>query len=545
MPATLLAHGREATERGTWNEAYQALTSGVEREDPTPDDVRLTALAAALTGHFEQAIAYWEDAHRRFLDEADVPGAVRCAFWIGVQLSYRAEHAPAAGWFQRARRLLEETDTECVEEGYLLVPGALGALNSGQPDTALELFRSINEFAERFADPDLTALARLGMGQAHVAMGAPNDGVAMLDEAMAAVTADEVSPLAAGIVYCGVVITCRKAFDLRRAQEWTAALSRWCARQDGLKPYQGQCLVHRSEIMQLRGDWSDALSEIEDACRHLDSVPGDPVRGMARYQQGELLRLRGQFAAAEEAYRDAGEWGHPVQPGLALLRLAQGRTADAETAIRRVMADEGGDDVERARVLSACVEIMLAIEDVAAARSAADDIVTIAERFGTTYLQAVAATAHAAVLLAEGDASSASPEARRAWLGWRELPAPYEAAQARVLVARACLELGDTDTAAMQIDAARTVFEELGAAPALERLAELTDDEDAPPPAGLTPRELEVLRLVATGATNRSIADTLVISERTVDRHVSNIFTKVGVTSRSAATAWAYEHGVT
>jgi ATP/maltotriose-dependent transcriptional regulator MalT len=442
----------------------------------------------------------------------------------------------------RAQRVLEEAALDCVEQGYLRLPGALRALEGGDPDAAYGVFREITRIADRFRDPDLMALGRLGQGRALVVAGEAARGVALLDEAMVGVTAGEVSAIAAGIVYCTVILVCRDSFDLRRAQEWTAALTRWCAEQPDLQPYRGQCLVHRSEIMQLRGEWSQAWAEVCQAREHLAAQVRDPALGMAMYQQAELLRLRGDYSQAEQAYREASGWGHLVQPGLALLRLAQGRLEDAGPAIRRAV-DEAEGPLQRSRVLAAYVEIALAAGDSARARAAADELYRIAADFDTPYLRAVVGYVHGSVLLAEGEAAAASAALRRSLAAWQELDAPYEAARVRLAMARVCRELGDHDTAGLELEAARRVFEDLGAVPALARVRELAGDATSRAVGGgLTSREVEVLRLVATGATNRQVADQLVISDKTVARHIANIFTKLDLSSRSAATAYAYEH---
>ena len=535
------ARGREAYARQSWGEAVAALSAADAQEPLTVDDLERLAIAAFLNGREDASLAALERAHRRLLADGQVARAVRWAFWIALTSAQRGQHAVAGGWLARAERLLHDAALDCVERGYLRVPAGLHALGSGEAGTALATFEEVLATAVRFSDPDLAALGRLGCGQALVAKGEPVDGVARLDEAMLAVTSGDVSPMVAGIVYCAVIITCRKIFDLRRAQEWTTALSRWCASQEGLQPYRGQCLIHRSEILQLRGEWSDALGEVEQACEHLGGIPGNPVLGMARYQQAELLRLRGELDEAEIAYRGASEWGHPVQPGLALLRLAQGRIEDATAAARRVVDATAGDRVERSRVLAAFVEIMLAVDDVDSARSAADELSEIARDFAAPYLEAVAATARGAVMLAERDASAAADALRDALSVWQELDAPYESARVRVLTARACRLLGDEDTATLELDAAGHVFEQLGAAPASAEVAELSRSASDATPGSLTPREVEVLSLLATGATNRQIAETLVISEKTVARHLSNLYTKIGVSTRAAATAWGYQ----
>jgi DNA-binding NarL/FixJ family response regulator len=541
---------RAAYQRRAWTEAYQALSALDAESMLGAADLDRLGTAAYLIGRAEAAADGWERAHRSYLDSGAVAEAVRCAFWLGLTLMLGGEHARGGGWLARAGSVLAEAPPDCVEHAYLRLPAALQALSSADFDTALGTLREVAVIADRVRDPDLMALSRLGQGQALVGSGDSAGGTAMLDEAMLEVTTGDVSPIAAGIIYCAVILACRDIFDLRRAQEWTAQLSRWCAEQPDLAPYRGQCLVHRSEIAQLRGDWAQAWAEAQQAREHLAATPGDPVLGMALYQQAELLRLRGDYAAAERAYQEASGRGHPVQPGLALLRLAQGRLADASAAIHRVAAEAEGP-VQCARVLAAYVEIALAAGDTGEARSAADELGRIAAGFGSSYLRAVVGYAHGTVLLVEGDPVAAGAALRRALAGWQELNAPYEAARVRLAMASACRALCDHDTAGLELDAARRAFAELGAEPALAQLRELPAETRRAGPAGragpvtaggLTAREVEVLRLVATGATNRQIADSLVISDKTVARHVANIFAKLDVSSRSAATAYAYQH---
>lgn len=395
--------------------------------------------------------------------------------------------------------------------------------------------------ADRFRDTDLVAMACHGRGRALIRLGKTAEGVALLDEAMVAVTADEVSPLVAGDIYCSVIEACDEIFDVRRAQEWTSALTHWCASQPDLVPYRGQCLIRRAELMQLHGAWPAAMDEAERACERLSEPLGQAAIGAAFYQRAELLRLRGEFAKAEDAYRQANQHGRRPQPGLSQLRLAQGEVDAAAAAIRRVVED-AKDRRIRSKVLAAYVEIMGAAHDVPAARAAADELSEIAAVLDSVFLRAASAHASGAVLLAEGDARAALDILQQAGTIWHALDAPYEGARTRVLMALASRQLGDDDSADLELEAARQAFKQLGAAPDLARTQDLAQRKAPEASGGLSAREVQVLRLLATGKTNRAIADELFISEKTVARHVSNIFTKLGLSSRAAATAYAFKH---
>jgi DNA-binding CsgD family transcriptional regulator len=537
-----LARGRDAFARRAWSDACAELAPAAA----DVDDLDRLAIASYLTGRDAECIDAWARAHREAMHGGDIARAARCAFWLGFTQLLRNEVAVGSGWLARAQRLLDDAGLDTVEQGYVLLPGALQRIES-DPETAFATFERAGRIGERFGDSDLATIGRLGRGQSLVNLGRVAEGVAWLDEALVAVTAGEASPIVVGIVYCAVIQTLHGISDLRRAQEWTAVLTDWCASQPDLVPYRGQCLVHRAEIMQLHGDWSDAFDEVRRACEHLSRPPAQPAVGDAHYQQGELHRLRGEAAEAEAAYRRASDWGRAPYPGLALLRLAQGRAAVAAAAVRRVL-DESGDRVARSSMLGPAVEVLLAAGDLTAAREAADELQDIAAEVDLPAVEAAANEAAGAVRLAEGDPRGALGPLRAACQAWRGLDAPYQAARVRVLLGRAYRQLGDEDGAALELDAARATFERLGAVPDLARLAEPQsppggrDRAGGPGPGGLTGREIEVLALVASGKTNRAIASELVISEKTVARHLSNIFTKLGLSSRAAATAYAYEH---
>jgi ATP/maltotriose-dependent transcriptional regulator MalT len=537
---TALQRGREAFGRQEWADA-ETLLSTADREDPIgPEDLGRLAMSTYLLGRYDESAAISRRAYQASIRAGDVGGAARSAFWIAVEHLGRGEMAPAAGWLARAERLLGEDERERVESGYLLIAAAARTLALGDAAAALETYKRADDLASRFVDPDLKVLARLGRGEALIALRQAAEGLALMDEVMVSVTSSEVSPAVVGIAYCTVIDSCQRVFDLRRAQEWTTALDRWCESQPQLVHFRGQCLLNRAELKRLHGAWEDAATEAGRASERLGEPEPDPALGDAIYQTAELHRLRGELSDAEAAYRRASRLGRRPEPGIALLRLAQGRTEAAVAIISRA-ADEATDYFDRPRLLGPLVEIMLASGSTAAARLAADEMVRIADEVGAPLLTAMAARADGAVRLAEGDPRAALAALRGSWSTWRELGAPYEAARAQVLIGFACKELGDSESAAMELDAARNVFSELGALPDLARLKALEQGAKAPM-GGLTARELEVLRLVAAGKTNRAVAEALVISDKTVARHLSNIFDKLGVSSRAAATAYAYEH---
>ena len=534
-----LEQGRESYSSSAWATAYETLSRADQQTPLAAGDLELLATSAYMLGREDEWIGLVERAYHGYAEAGGTQRAVRCAFWIGIHLALRGEMGPATGWLGRAQRLLERVDGECVEQGYLLMPVVFQHEAEGDWEGASATAAEAAEIGERFGDADLFALAIHAQGDVLVRYGRVREGLGLLDEAMVAVTTEALSPIVTGIVYCGVILACEEVYELRRAKEWTAALTRWCERQPDLLAFTGRCLVHRAQLMQLRGDWLDALAEAQRAGQRFEEAMNQAAAAKACYLQGEVHRLRGEFGQAEEAYGQASRLGLEPQPGWALLRLAQGNAPAAAAAIRRALG-ETTERPRRAGLLPAAVEIMLATGKLDDAREASRELEGIATEYESDMLRAMHAQAGGAVELAAGEAGTALVDLRQASQAWQQLEAPYEAARARVLVGHACRALGDEDAFALELAAARSAFEELGATPDLALLDLLT----APvgDTHGLTARELEVLRLLATGKSNREIAASLVISEHTVARHVQNIFTKLGVPSRTAAGAFAFEH---
>jgi ATP/maltotriose-dependent transcriptional regulator MalT len=535
-----LESGRKSLGNRAWGAAFRHLAAADAEAPLESRDLEAQAMAAFLIGKEVECAELLTRAHRGFVDEGQPRKAALCAYRLGFTSLINGDIAQAGGWFSRAERLLEG-EGDCVEKGYLLLPVGYQGVYTGHAAQGYKTFVEAAKIGERFGETDLVTLARQGQGRALIRQGRIADGVALLDEAMIAVRAGDVSAITAGSVYCSVLTACGEIFDMRRAQEWTTALDQWCSSQPDIVPYRNHCLVLRAEILQLHGAWPDALTEIQQACERLAHPPPKPELGSAFHSLGEIHRVRGEFAEAEEAYRKASRWQRTPQPGLAQLRLLQGDIEAAYEAIRQV-ADEVKESGARAKVLDAYVEISLAAKDVSAARSAADELAEIARHVDAPLLHAVSGRANGAVLLAEKDAQGALVELRKSLNIWRELNAPYEAARVRVLIAQACGELGNCDAAELELGSAREIFKELGAAPALAHANALALRKTMDAAGPLTAREMEVLKLVASGMANRKIAGTLGISEKTVARHISNIFVKLDLSSRAAATAYAYEH---
>ena len=533
-----LHQARETYERREWVAAYRAL-SDLDDAHLQADDFAALAITAFLLGHRNDCVQALQRAYQAELEEDDTLGAVRAAYWLAITLWQGGEVAIGNGWLARGQRLLERIEEDVVERGYLLERATFGHIAKGEFAEAAAAAPKVTEYGRRFGDPDLTAMGLHIEGRLTIFSGHVADGLRLLDEAMVWVMAGEVSPILSGVIYCSCVEACQQVSDFGRMGEWTHALTIWCDSQPGLVAFTGQCAVHRGQLMRLHGAFHDAISELEHAAARYAAAGGNPAVGQAHYERGEALRITGENDAAEAAYTEAATYGHPAQPGRALLWLARGRSDAASAAIHRVVA-EVQDPVHRSQLLPTAVDVLVAVGELEEAASLADQLGGFGSAFGCSALQAAGEYARASVALARADAEDALAAARGAADAWARLSAPYEVARCRVLIGRALRLIGDAESAVAELAEARRAFARLGAAPAEHEVAVLLGD--ARVPGGLSPRELEVLRLVAAGKSNPEIAAALVLSGKTVSRHLSNIFAKLDVGSRTAAAAFAFEH---
>jgi ATP/maltotriose-dependent transcriptional regulator MalT len=524
-----LGPARAAYAERAWQRAYDAFAEAESEGPLDAEDYDRFAISAHLLARLPEYFSIRERAYTSLLASGDRVAAAEAALWIGVQKIVQGEVAEGSGWTARAARIVTEDGTDSRAAAFLAVAQAFDAAMAGDPERAARMTGECVEAARRLGYVNYAALSLHQQGMFLMAAGHTEAGLACLDEAMLEVAAGGCSALVEGIIYCNVVEACWSVYELTRAQQWTAAMTQWVAAQPQMRNFSSECQVRRAELKQLNGLWSEALAELDS----VSPTDRDPwASGRAACVRGNLDRMLGRFDAAEESFAHAVRLGEDPQPGLALLRLARGSVQAAAAMVRRALA-ETHQPGARVQVLAAATEILLAVGETDAAGAAADELLELGAANRSLVGIAVGQQARAAVCLARGAAADALPLLRDALGTWVRMRAPYDEARTRVLLADACRALGDRESADREVDAARAIFERLGALPDLARL---TGSEEL-----LSPRELEVLRLVATGATNRAIAEQLVLSERTVDRHVSNIFGKLGVTSRAAATAYAFD----
>jgi ATP/maltotriose-dependent transcriptional regulator MalT len=528
---------REAYDRGDWADALQGLRG---KGGLGADDTLALATSAYLMGNVDEAIRALQGGYQDMIKNGDSLGAVRFGFWLALILNVRGDVAIGTGWVARGQRLLENEPADLPERAYLLIHDFFQYLERGDVATAFETAGRVVELARRFSNDDLVALGLMCQGRVRIYSGQVREGLAVLDEAMVGISAGEASPIIAGMVYCSMIEACQEVSDFSRAASWTSALTRWCDTQPGLVPYTGQCSLHRGQIMRLHGAYDEALGEFARAQRRYRLEGTTAPAALALTEQGDVLRIQGKLDEAEDCYRQSAELGYEPQPGLALCWLARGRTPAAVSAMRRLLAETQGP-VGRSRMLPGGVHVMVAAALIDEAREHADELAEIASLFGNPAVRAMAAYARATVELASGQVVEALSQARESTRLWSDIGSPYEAARARVLVARALRELGDEDSATGELAVAGRAFAEVGAAPAAQEVDKLLGRAR---PGGLTEREIEVLSLVAEGKSNYEIARVLVLSQKTVERHLSNIFSKLDVSSRTAAAAYAHDHGL-
>lgn len=529
--------------RGEWLTAYEFLGKAEAQQEFDGNVLERFATAAYMVGREENFVGLMQRAYDSYSDSGAILKAAHAAFWIGLTLLFRGEFGQGTGWLKRSERHVDESGADCVERGYILLPRVESLVSAGDLAAADRIALEAVAVGARFGDKDLLAIARHLRGRIQLQAGRMSEGLALLDETMVAATTNRLSPVVTGLIYCSVIEICQNFQMYRRAKEWTDALAGWCHKQPELVAFTGRCLIHRSEVLIFDGKWKDALAEASAACRRLIDGPVQHHAAPAFYQEGEVHRLSGRFAEADECYRKSSQLGFDPQPGLALMRLMQGKTQSARSSIKRSLVAES-DDFKRMRLLPAAIEIALGVNDEAAARDFCSEFARLAERFPSELAEATLAEADGDLQFAATNPESALPNYRRSAQQWRDIGSPYRLARVRLKTGRACAELGDMEGAIREAEAAIDCFVELGAEPDRRR-AEWLLRRFRPVGVGLlTRRQTEVLSLVSEGLTNRAIADRLGLSERTIDRHVSDILTRINVPTRAAATAFALSRGL-
>ncbi|MDP9184934.1 MAG: LuxR C-terminal-related transcriptional regulator [Actinomycetota bacterium] len=534
---TSLELARSALTRRDWEQAYEALHA-VDPADLTGRDLEGLADAAWWTSRFPESLDARHRSYEAYVAAGDQAAAAAAAARLAIEHFVREEPSVGGGYLMRAQRHAKDLP-EGPEQGFLAMVEANVARFSGDMVGALARARDAIAIGQRYGVPDLAAMALHAEGLTLLDAGEISAGLARMDEAMIDVLSGALDPYFTGIIFCSLIAACLELNDIRRAGEWSDAARTWCDTLQPGSPFPGMCRVNRAEVARLRGSWDEAAAEAELASKELEAIePG--LAGLALVQVGEIQRRRGALGGAEAAFARAHELGADPQPWLALLRQMQGKREAARTGLQNALTSEH-QPARRARLLWAQVEVAISARALDDAAMAVGELEAIASTSGAPALQALALTAGGTYRLAGGDAAGALERLRAATVSWQQLKLPWETARARVLVGQALAAGGDDGGAQAEYRSALASFERLGAGPDAAEVRRLMGAAEALP-GGLTAREAEVLRLVAAGKTNRDIAVELVISEHTVARHLQNLFAKVGVTSRAAATAFAYEH---
>jgi class 3 adenylate cyclase len=471
-----LQAGRVAAQRHAWREAFDLLTEADAKESLAADDLATLGEAAWWIGRNEACMGARERAFAGYLEAGDSTGGARMAISLARDHKVRLESGIYRGWLLRAERLLAG-QPESPEHGWLLRIQASQAAGDGDMERALQLIGEALDIGMRTGNRDLQAISLHDQGEYMVRVGRIEEGLAMADEATVAAVGGELGPWATGIVYCNTISLSDALADYRRAGEWTEASIRWCERQS-IAGFPGICRVHRADVIRLRGHWVEAEREARQACSELEDAGLLMFAGEGFYEIGAIRLRMGDLEAAEDAFRQAHEKGRDPQPGLALLRLYQGKVDAAKSSIRRAV-DETIGRLERAKLLPAGVEIAVAAGELEAARTATEELESIAEEFRSPALHAEAAMCRGAIQLADGDPAAACKSLKRSWQLWQEVDAPYEAARARTLLGRAYREQGDEEAAVLELQTARAGFERLGAALDLRLVAELLGPDAA------------------------------------------------------------------
>lgn len=522
-----------------WVGRYDELAA--RRDALSAEELDALGLAAWFLGREAECERAWNAAHLAYLDAGDTDAAVRCVFWLGLTFADHRETVRAGAWMSRLFELVGTAEPSPRSAAAAALCEMLGAYATGRLEASVALGERALELARAARDPDTEVLAMMSLGRSLVRAGRTHEGFDCMDRVMLAISSGRVSNRAAGPVYCAVIASCIDRWDVDRARVWTRELNEWCDAQRGLEPFRGECSVHRASVLQLLGEWDEAATTLAEVCER-EHRP--ETLENAFYDLGELYRLVGRRDEAESAYRHAGQLGREVQPGLALLRRDEGRVAAARAGIARALEASPSPRV-RAELLVAQVELEAEDGDWEVAARAAGELRRMADDMDSIVLGAQADRAEARLLIGTDAPEPALPLLRSSWSVWRRLEATYEAAVTRVLMGRANRAIGDEEAAQLEFDAARTALSALSAVADLDRLERVAAGAGRhEASAGLTRRELEVLRLIASGRSNRQIATELFLSERTVARHVSNILGKLGLANRSSATAFAFEHGL-